>query len=307
MIVFKSDEFIRQLMKFLIEGYFMKLSHAIFSNVCFMMLSLQNAFALTNSTPAISPSYDSVMFITSEAPNSKGDTTPSHCNATLIHRNVLVTAAHCAILGYISGVKKIDIQVGYYKYVTRPSDGQVVRVGYAVKSKLSKVVHIELPRSVEERIPRKGENSIGPDDDVALVWWDDEIPEFSSLPLAQMVSPREHASLIKNLAATSLMAVTINPFSEMSSDTKRMAILNNKKWYQSYVYSKSLSRVEEGDSGSPLFVDVNGQPKILAVVKGRASTAFDNWDVYSAVTPHVCQMASSLPTFIKLESCVSNY
>ncbi len=268
-----------------------------------LILTISNAFALTNSSPAVSNDWTNVMQIKSEAPDSRGDSTPGYCNATLINENVLITAAHCVKLAYISGMKKIEIQVGQYKYITRKTDGQVVRIGYVEKTRLTKEVHVELPRSLTDKIARRGEKAtIEPSEDMALLWWNEETPEFANIVIADIVSPTEHSSMIKNLPQASLLSVTINPFSEMSTDTKRMATLNDFKW-KNYVYSKSISRVEEGDSGAPLFAQINGKFKIFAVVKGRASTVFDNWDAYSAINPNACEIANRLPTFIKIEAC----
>lgn len=262
-----------------------------------------NSFALTNSTPALSPDWTHVMQIRSDAPDSTGDTAPGFCNATLIHKNVLITAAHCVKLAYISGMKKIDIEVGQYKYITRKTDGQVVRIGYAPKFKVTKNVQVELPRTLTDKIARRGEKAvISPSEDVALIWWNEETPEFADITLADVAGPAEHMNIIKDIAQTNLIAVTVNPFSEMSLDTKRMSTLNAVKW-KGYVYSKSTGRVEEGDSGAPLFAMINNKLKIFAVVKGKASTIFDNWDAYSAVNPHLCQISSGLPTFIKISAC----
>lgn len=272
--------------------------------VIILFATVSNTYALTNSIPAISPSWSHVMQIRSDAPDSTGDTAPGFCNATLIHKNVLVTAAHCVKLAYISGMKQIEIEVGEYKYVTRRTDGKVVRIGYAQKHKLIKNTHIELPISLSDKIARRGEKAtIDPNEDVALIWWNEETPELNDVKISEIVNPTEHAAIIKNISQASLLAVTINLFAEMSLDTKRMATLNNYKW-NGYVYSKSQSRVEEGDSGAPLFAMVNGKFKVFAVVKGRASTIFTNWDAYSAVTPHLCQMTNRLPTFLKISACV---
>jgi hypothetical protein len=280
------------------EGSMIKIMTAIFA---FSLAT--GAFALTNSSPALSDIHTNVMQIKSDAPDSSGDTTPGYCNATLIHKNVLITAAHCVRLAYISGMKKIDIEVGQYKYVVRRTDGQTVRIGYAQKYKLSKDVHVELPASLVDKIHRRGEKAnIEPTEDMAIIWWNEETPEFNDIAIAEIVSPAEHAAILKNFSQTAFTALTINPFSEPSLDTKRMATLNNFKW-SGYVYSKSFSRVEEGDSGAPLFATINGKNKIFAVVKGKASTVFDNWDAYAAINPHVCALAKMLPTFIQISAC----
>jgi hypothetical protein len=260
-------------------------------------------FALTNSLPAISPEWINVMQIRSEAPDSKGETTPGYCNATLIHKNVLITAAHCVKLAYISGMKIITIEAGQYKYITRKSDGQTVRIGYVPKFKLTKNVHLEIAKSLADKIARSGENAtIDPTEDSALIWWNEETPEFNDIGVADIVTPTEHNNIIKQISATTFNIVTLNPFADMSIDTKRTAALNNFKW-NGYVYSKSLSRVEEGDSGAPLFAVINGKYKIFAVVKGKASTIFDNWDAYSAINPHFCELVRSMPSFIQFETC----
>lgn len=267
-----------------------------------LLLSL-NAHALTNSTPALADSWMNVVQIRSDAPDSQGNDAPAFCNATLIHKNVLITAAHCVKLAYISGMKKIDIEVGQYKYITRRTDGQTVRIGYAPKFKFSKNVNIELPRDLADKIQRRGEKAtISPSEDVALIWWQEETPELNEIAVADMTSPLEHSLILKNFAQTSFTALTINLFSEPSLDTKRMSTLDKFKW-SGYVHSKSISRVEEGDSGAPLFAKINGKMKIFAVVKGRATTVFDNWDAYTAINPHVCAMAKLLPTFIQFQAC----
>lgn len=264
---------------------------------------ISKSFALTNSEVAESTEWTNVMLIRSDAPDSTGDTAPGFCNATLIHQNVMITAAHCLVLAYVSGMKKITLQIGNYKYINRKSDGKLVRIGYVDKYILNKEVSIEFPQSLVDKIAVRGEKAmISPSEDVAIAWWKEETPELANIQLADVISPIEHIELIKNLNQKNLQVVTVNPFSGVTSDTKRIATLNNFKW-NGYIHSKSLSRVEPGDSGGPLFVQVNGKNKILAVVKGKATTVFDNWDAYSAVGPSICQMANKLPTFIKIEAC----
>jgi hypothetical protein len=137
-----------------------------------------------------------------------------------------------------------------------------------------------------------------------VLWWNEATPEIDELNFATPVTLAEHNQIIKNIKAYPLKAVSINLFSEMSNDTKRMADLNNYKWNNGYVYSKSTSRVEEGDSGAPLFVNINGKMKIFGVVKGKASTVFDNWDVYPAIHSHLCVINKKMPTDMKIGSCL---
>lgn len=268
------------------------------------MLTPSSTFALTNSVLAESSDWSYVVQIKSEAPDSTGESIPGFCNATFIAKNILVTAAHCVKLAYISKDKLINIQTGYYKYVTRP-DGQVVRIGYVKKEQFDKHVNIEFPQSLADKIARRGEKAqISPDEDFAMLWWNDATPEIKDMTFAEITSPAEHSIIIKNLKAYPLKAVSINFFSEMSLDTKRMADLNNFKWNNGYVYSKSQSRVEEGDSGAPLFVKINNKLKIFGVVKGLAKTIFDNWDVYPAINNHICDLNKKMPLDMNLKSCL---
>ena len=269
-----------------------------------LLIQLTPAHGLTNSTMTESPEFTSVIQIKSEAPDSTGESIPGYCNATFIAKNILVTAAHCVKLAYISKDTLIDMQTGYYKYITRP-DGKVVRIGYVKKDQFERRVNIELPKSLTDKIASRGEKAaIGPDEDFAILWWNEETPEISDMSFAETVTQAEHSLISKNIKAYPLKAVSINLFAEMSLDTKRSADLNNYKWNNGYVYSKSSSRVEEGDSGAPLFVKINNKLKIFGVVKGKASTVFDNWDVYSAINNHICDLNKKMPTDKKIISCL---
>jgi hypothetical protein len=261
------------------------------------------AYALTNSTPALSTQWMNVLQIASSAPDSKGEKIAGYCNATLIHKNVLITAAHCVKLAYLSGMKTIEIEVGHYKSVTRKFDGQTVRIGYVPKFKLTKIVNIELPNSLIDKLQIRGEKeSISPKEDVALLWWNGESLELNNVPVAEIIGPNEHAAILKNFSQASFTSVTINKIANMSLDTKRISLLNDFSW-RNYINSRSYSRVEEGDSGAPLFVTVAGKYKVFAVVKGRGSTIFSNWDAFTAINPHVCQLAKNLPTSIQIPAC----
>lgn len=270
----------------------------------FVLGTLPSAYPLTNSKMDESPEWTSVVQIKSEAPDSTGESIPGYCNATFVGRNIMVTAAHCVKLAYISKDNLINIQTGYYKYITRP-DGQIVRIGYVKKDQFDKHVTIELPKSLADKIASRGEKAqIGPDEDFALLWWNEETPEIKDMSFAQTVTPAEHLAISKNIKAYPLKAVSVNLLAEMSLDTKRSADLNNYKWNNGYVYSKSLARVQEGDSGAPLFVKINNQMKIFGVVKGLASTVFDNWDVYPAINNHICDLNKKMPTDKKIKSCL---
>jgi hypothetical protein len=278
----------------------LKFSLALFITGLFSL----SANALTNSTIAESSEWSPIVLIKSEASDSTGDTTASFCNATFIAKNIMVTAAHCVKLAYISKDNLINIQTGYYKYVTKPS-GQVVRIGYVPKSNFNKHVNIELPKTLADKISSRGEKAnIGPTEDFAVLWWHNEsTPETNDLHPAEFVTPAEHSLIIKRLKDYAFKIVTINLFSEMSLDTKRMGDLDIYKWNNGYVHSKSKVRVEEGDSGAPLYVNINNKLKIFGVVKGKATTVFSNWDVYTSIGQHLCPLNKRMPTDMLLKAC----
>ncbi len=272
--------------------------------VALLLSSVTSLQALTNSKTDETPEWSAVVQIKSDAPDSTGESISGYCNATFIGQNILVTAAHCVKLAYISKDNLLNIQTGYYKYITRP-DGQIVKIGYVKKDQFDKHVNIELPKSLADKIASRGEKTqIGPDEDLALLWWNEATPELKDMNFIQTVSPAEHLVISKNIKSYPLKAVSINFISEMSLDTKRSADLNNYKWNNGYVYSKSTSRVEEGDSGAPLFVKINNTMKIFGVVKGKASTVFDNWDVYPSINNHICDLNKRMPSDKKLKSCL---
>lgn len=276
-------------------------------SLCACILSIllsTNALALTNSTFADSPEWAPVTLIKSEAPDSSGESIPAYCNGTFIGKTMMVTAAHCVKFAYASRDNLLNIQTGYYKYITRPT-GEVVRIGYVAKAKFNKHVNIELPQSLKDKIAKKGDKAqIGPDEDFALLWWDETTPETDDLVVSEIVTPMEHAQITKNLKAHQVRVVSINFFSEMSMDTLRMGDLDNFKWSNGYIHSTSNVRVQEGDSGAPVYVTINNKRKIFGVVKGRASTVFSNWDVYPAINPHICAINKRMPSKWIIKSCL---
>lgn len=260
--------------------------------------------ALTNSTAEENSFYNSVVFIRSDAPDAKGDTAPGFCNATLLSKNMAITAAHCVHLAYVSKMNEITIEKGAYKYKTMP-DGTVKKIGYVPIGSIKIKAEIEFSNALKDKMDRNGfKAKIGPNDDVAVIYWHDESTIFEQTSYPAIISPSEFKIVSQNLSNYKPTVVSINPFSEMSIDTKRSALLNKVKWTMTnYVESKSTSRVEEGDSGSPLFTNYNNQIKLFAVVKGRATTVFDNWDAFSSVSNIACEIDKKLPSEFRIKGC----
>ncbi len=268
-------------------------------------ITLTNTYALTNSIPADSVSFDNIVFISNDAPDSHGETIPGYCNATLLNSHVMITAAHCAALAYISNYTKYNIRFGSYLYHVNP-DGSRRRIGYATKNTIVQDVHIELTTSLKQKLATRGEKAIiDPKDDIALLWWNDSLPETDSLTYQELLSKNEYQTVLKNIASTSFNVVSINPFAEVrTTNTRKSAGLNQFKWtFGNYLQSTSTSRVEEGDSGAPLFATINGKMKLFGVVKGRASTIFSNWDVFPSANLQICQLSYNLPLEFKKNFC----
>ena len=197
----------------------------------FLILSMTKSFALTNSIPADDAKFDSVVMISSEAPDSKGDTTPGYCNATLLNSHVMITAAHCALLAQISNDTKMTIRIGSYIFKTN-TDGSKKRIGYKTNKTIIQDVHIELTNTLLAAINKHGEKvQIAPQDEVALLWWNNETPETENLPYPELLSQTEFQNILHNINLAPLSIVTINPFTEMqTSNTRKMANLFNVKW-----------------------------------------------------------------------------
>jgi hypothetical protein len=264
-----------------------------------------NLFALTHSLPEENTFFNSVIFTKSDAPDSKGDTTPAYCNATLLAENIALTAAHCIQLAYVSGDRKIQIEKGAYKYF-KTKEGEIRKIGYVPNATISIQSEIEISPSLKDKFDRLGfKAKISPSEDVALIWWHENSEVLKQDAYPTIATLDEFKQITKNINNYKFLLTTINPFSEISLDTKRSAILDNLKWtFTNYVESRSSSRVEEGDSGSPLFVSINNQNKIFAVVKGKASTVLSNWDAFSSVSQIVCEIEKKLPDDLKINSCL---
>ena len=130
-----------------------------------------------------------------------------------------------------------------------------------------------------------------------------ELPE--NFPFAKIINQQNFQALKQKITNYKPSVVTINFMEEMSTDTKRMAELNNLKFDSSrYFSSKSTSRVQAGDSGAPLFVRIGTEWNLVGVVKGRASTVFSNWDVYPSIELNLCQISEKLDQEAKRLLCL---
>lgn len=251
-------------------------------------LFLAFSFALTLSTPAIDSIWDSVVQIRTEAVDQDGADVPAYCNATLLSNHILITAAHCVHHAQVLKSFEVQIEVGAYKFSTRP-DGTKFRIGYVTKMKhVSPAQFYFTPALTRSMAVSKLKTKIGPNEDMALIVLTHALELPAEFPFAKVISQQNFQGLKRKITEYKPTVVTINFLEEMSTDTKRLAELNNLSFDTLHFSSKSNSRVQAGDSGAPLFVRVGNEWNLLGVVKGRASTVFSNWDVYTSIESNLC-------------------
>ncbi len=252
------------------------------------LLFLSFSFALTLSTPAIDPIWDSVVQIRTEAVDQDGADVPAYCNATLLSNQLLITAAHCVHHAQVLKSFTVHVEVGAYKFATRP-DGSTVRIGYITKLKHQSPAQFYFtPAVTRSFVSSKFKAKIGPSEDMAMIVLTNNLDLPSDFPFAKIISQQNLQGLKNKITQYKPTVVTINFLEEMSTDTKRLAELNNLNLDKLHFTSKSNSRVQAGDSGAPLFARIGNEWNLVGVVKGRASTVFSNWDVYTSVESNLC-------------------
>ncbi len=247
-----------------------------------LLFSIGNS--LTNNSVALDPVWDSTVFIRADGRDPQGHEAPSYCNAAVIAPNILITAAHCLIHAEILNSYKVQIELGSYRSKTR-ADGSSFLVGYVVNSRKEYLSRFVFHPKLQGKLSRMNFRSqISPDEDLAWIYLDENLDLPEDFPFAEMASTAEINSFSAKPLSFEPTIVSINYLEEIStSNTRKMARLNQISVSRSYLTSKSISRVRPGDSGAPLFAKMNGRWKLVAVVKGQASNFFSNWDVFTLI------------------------
>lgn len=240
----------------------------------FLIISLLfaiNATALTNSVPAEDKGWQSNVLLSISGYDQDGSISVGLCNGALIDSKTIISAAHCYQRSEALTGKKFKIEVGEYRYVIR--DGVKIRVGYRHSYKHETSAQLRFLPGVNPN----SSSTIPPELDIVVV----KLHEPFILPDDFVYAPLWNSTLPRLDVNSKLTIVSVNPMETIShNDTKQMALLNRFTQSRINIESTSTARVSPGDSGAPLFAQINGKTYLIGVVKGTVQTFGSVRDIF---------------------------
>ena len=191
-----------------------------------LMFFVSPVFALTNARPAIEAHFDSLVFYSiTQYDESTKEELNGFCNGQLISPRVMVTAAHCVAQAVVLGKPTLDIQLGEYWF--RERDGKTIRIGYGSKKKEVVDGDFYFTSSLKNRLlTQKLRTRIGPSDDIAVVVFKRDLDVKPEMRFPEVISQAELKGLLPRVVQYHPQVMTINPFEDMSLDTRRIAVLD---------------------------------------------------------------------------------
>lgn len=261
-----------------------------FKGIIFLSIALFyfNANALTNSQAAYAESNNFNVWITIKGVE-KGEDFFGLCNGSLIAEDLVVTAAHCLTgsSGYEDG---IEVNVGKYRTIKGKVNDYTA---YHSNLDVIKSKKIYFLNAVDQKIrsgKMGGRGNIKAHFDVALIELERPVDRSKvDVQFVNFVTAAEHAKVLANPSKYTFIALTINLVSVSDTNYRRYAEMRgvkfdglmNKTYGLPMINPLRPSSTEEGDSGAPVLVNISGEWKLFALVKGTKrdflSTKLEEW------------------------------
>lgn len=277
-----------------------------------MVLSI-DCFAFKNSQPAFGSTASFNVFFEGQGIREDGETYHAMGNGSLIAPDLVVTSAHC-LAGSMKQLDSITVQVGAYIARSGPYGSSNDYHRQLDKVKIKKVYFLKSIDAAIRAGKLTGVNSIPASDDIAIIKLERPIDStkvaVQPIPLATIA---DYEKVVANSSKYTYTAVSINVETSKTQQTKRYVQFSNMALNTLLNLALSLPmwstdlahRIEPGDSGAPLLVNVGGAWKLFALSKGEVrnglSAKMDEWwgldtnitarrSIFTPLAPKICQL-----------------